>query len=180
MMATIAKRPLASSDASLRSLTTGSLDVMSFHPKSPAAPGVPGAWLLDVSQNAIQNKICPHPSTGTLEIAAKPFGTSANLRPAEGERVSRKFPGDFWCHVAHSSKHRNATMLDFSLTTALVGINITISCESNWIPESEGRLGTHLVLEGTQRRCGVVGPVTPGASSQAILRQSFTTKGHEL
>ena len=31
-------------------------------------------------------KICPHPAAGTLEMAAKPFGTSANFKPAEGER----------------------------------------------------------------------------------------------
>ena len=117
-----------------------------------------------------------HPSQDLSPSFHRDFGNSRQtiwdvfeLKASRRRKESRPFAGDFWCHVAHSRKHRNATMLDFSLTTALVGINITVSCESNWIPKSEGRLGTHLVLEGTQRRWGVVGPVTPGASSQAVL-----------
>ena len=44
MMAIMAKRPFANSALSLVFFTSGSSDVMSFHPKSPAKAAVPGDW----------------------------------------------------------------------------------------------------------------------------------------
>eukprot|EP00438_Fugacium_kawagutii_P017362 Skav201542 [mRNA] locus=scaffold1616:137606:138181:- [translate_table: standard] len=35
-------------------------------------------------------KIWPQPAAGTLEIAARPLGTSANFKPADGD----KYPGN--------------------------------------------------------------------------------------
>eukprot|EP00403_Amphidinium_massartii_P008248 CAMPEP_0178424618 /NCGR_PEP_ID=MMETSP0689_2-20121128/28301_1 /TAXON_ID=160604 /ORGANISM="Amphidinium massartii, Strain CS-259" /LENGTH=47 /DNA_ID= /DNA_START= /DNA_END= /DNA_ORIENTATION= len=44
MIAIMARRPLASSEASLRFTTSSSSEVITLKPKSPAAPGVPGDW----------------------------------------------------------------------------------------------------------------------------------------
>ena len=60
-------------------------------------------------------------------------------------------------------------MLQLDGTSALEGGNIAIGSESNWIPESDRVLHAELALECTKRGSGVVGPVTPGASGQAIL-----------
>ena len=60
-------------------------------------------------------------------------------------------------------------MLQFGLAAALEVLHAAIGGEACRVPESDGVLHTELVLEGTQRRCGVVGPVTPGASGQTIL-----------
>ena len=96
-------------------------------------------------------------------------------------KVAWEFPSNLWGHIAHGGEHGNSTVLDFSLTTSLVGVNITVSCESNWIPKSEWRLCSHLILKCSQWRSSVVGPVTPGASSQAILRRDvyiYFLSGH--
>ena len=85
-------------------------------------------------------------------------------------KVAREFSSNLWSHISHGGKHCNATMLDFSLTSALVSINIAVSCKSNWIPKSKRRLCAHLILKCSQRRSSVVGPVTPCTSGQAILR----------
>ena len=60
-------------------------------------------------------------------------------------------------------------MLQFGLAAALEVLHAAISGEACGIPKSDWVLHTELVLERTQRRCGVVGPVTPGASGQTIL-----------
>ena len=60
-------------------------------------------------------------------------------------------------------------MLQFGLAAALEVLNAAIGGEACGIPKSDWVLHTELVLERTQRRCGVVGPVTPGASGQTIL-----------
>jgi len=91
MMATMAKRPLAISADSFFFNTSGSLDVSTFHPKSPSEAAVPGFWSWLISQNEQYATICAHPSAGTLDSAARPFGTSANLIPIEGDRL----PGHF-------------------------------------------------------------------------------------
>ena len=44
MMAIIARRPFASSADNFLVFSTGSLDVKTLKPKSPAAAGVPGDW----------------------------------------------------------------------------------------------------------------------------------------
>ena len=60
-------------------------------------------------------------------------------------------------------------MLQFGLAPALEVLNAAIGGEACGIPKSDWVLHTELVLERTQRRCGVVGPVTPGTSGQTIL-----------
>ena len=60
-------------------------------------------------------------------------------------------------------------MLQFGLAAALEVLNAAIGGEACGIPKSDWVLHTELVLERTQRRCGVVGPVTPGASGETIL-----------
>ena len=92
MMAIMAKRPFANSALSLVFFTSGSSDVMSFHPKSPAKAAVPGDWSWETSQKAMYAKICAHPAAGTLEIAARPLGTSANFKPADGDKKPGNFP----------------------------------------------------------------------------------------
>ena len=86
MMAIIARRPFANSALNFLVFSAGSDDVKTLNPKSPAAAGVPGDWSWETSQKAMYAKICPHPAAGTLEMAARPLGTSANFKPAEGER----------------------------------------------------------------------------------------------
>ena len=60
-------------------------------------------------------------------------------------------------------------MLQFGLAAALEVLNAAIGGEACGIPKSDWVLHTELVLERTQWRCSVVGPVTPGASGQTIL-----------
>ena len=67
-------------------------------------------------------------------------------------------------------------MLQFGLAAALEVLHATIGSEACWIPETHWVLHSELVLERTQRRCGVVGPVTPGASGETILTWSCKTK----
>ena len=61
-------------------------------------------------------------------------------------------------------------MLQFHRSTALERSHITISSKAYGVPEPDGCLHTQLVLECSQRRSSVVGPVTPSTASQAILR----------
>ena len=63
-------------------------------------------------------------------------------------------------------------MLQLRLAAALEGRHIAICGETCWVPKTHGCLHTKLVLEGSQRGCGVVGPVTPSASSQAVLTKA--------
>jgi len=86
IMATIAKRPLATSALNFFVSSAWSDDVSNFQPKSPAAAALPADWSCDSSQKAQYATICAQPAAGTLEIAARPLGTSANFRPAEGDR----------------------------------------------------------------------------------------------
>merc|ERR1719277_637137 len=92
MIATMASRPFAISAESLPFNAVGSDEVSNFQPKSPAAAEVPADWSCESSQKAQKATICPQPAAGTLEMAARPFGMSANLRPTEGERKPGSFP----------------------------------------------------------------------------------------
>ena len=74
-----------------------------------------------------------------------------------------------WGDVSHGGQHRNATMLDLSCTTSLEVLHASVGRETCGIPETHGRLHAEFILEGAQRRCCVVGPVSPGASGQTIL-----------
>ena len=61
---------------------------------------------------------CPHPAAGTLEIAARPLGTSANFNPADGLR----YPGNLPVILAqlatrHSTKHTQ--VFDFKRSISL-------------------------------------------------------------
>ena len=71
--------------------------------------------------------------------------------------------------ISHRREHRDATMLELSLTTALEVLYAAISCESGGVPKSHRSLNTQLILERAQWRSGVVGPVTPRASGESIL-----------
>ena len=64
-------------------------------------------------------------------------------------------------------------MLKFCLATSLEVLHASVRRKSCWIPKSNGGLNAEFILEGTQRRSCVVGPVTPGASSQAILPETL-------
>ena len=74
-----------------------------------------------------------------------------------------------WGDVSHGGQHRNATMLDLGSTTSLEVLHASVGRETCGIPETHGRLHAEFILEGAQRRCCVVGPVSPGASGQTIL-----------
>ena len=74
-----------------------------------------------------------------------------------------------WGNIAHCGKHRDPSVLKFGLTTSLEVLNAAISGKACGIPEPGWRLHTQLVLERSQRRGSVVGPVSPCASGQAIL-----------
>merc|ERR1719191_631024 len=92
MIAIIAKRPFAISADNLPFSAAGSDDVRSFQPKSPAAAEVPADWSCESSQKAQYATICPQPAAGTLEMAARPFGMSANFTPADGDKKPGNFP----------------------------------------------------------------------------------------
>ena len=73
--------------------------------------------------------------------------------------------------VSHCRKHGDASVLQFGLATALEVLHAAIGGEACWIPETHWVLHSELVLERAQRRCGVVGPVTPSASGETILQE---------
>ena len=60
-------------------------------------------------------------------------------------------------------------MLQLGLAAALEVLHAAICGEPSGIPKSNWVLHSELVLEGTQRRGGVVGPVSPRASSESVL-----------
>ena len=60
-------------------------------------------------------------------------------------------------------------MLDLGGATSLEVLHASVGGKSGRIPETHGRLHAEFILECAQRRCCVVGPVSPGASGQTIL-----------
>ena len=66
-------------------------------------------------------------------------------------------------------------MLQLRLAPARKVLGAAIRGEASGIPKSNWRLHAELVLESSQRGSSVVGPVTPGAASQAILRMVSTS-----
>ena len=66
-------------------------------------------------------------------------------------------------------------MLKLRLAAALEVLHRTICRETCWVPKTHRCLHTELVLKGSQRGCGVVGPVSPGASGQAVLAKASAT-----
>ena len=81
-----------------------------------------------------------------------------------------------WGDVSHGGQHRNATMLDLGGATSLEVLHASVGGKSGGIPETHGRLHAEFILEGAQRRCCVVGPVSPGASGQTILGHGQRSK----
>ena len=65
-------------------------------------------------------------------------------------------------------------MFELCLTTSLEVLDAAISGKSGGVPEPCGCLHAQLILECTQRRCSVVGPVTPGAACESILSQTLS------
>ena len=66
-------------------------------------------------------------------------------------------------------------MLQLRLAPACKVLGAAVRGKASGIPKSDWCLHAELVLESSQRRSGVVGPVTPGASGQAILCMVYTT-----
>ena len=66
-------------------------------------------------------------------------------------------------------------MLQLRLAPARKVLGAAIRGKPSGIPKSNWRLHAELVLESSQRGSSVVGPVTPGAASQAILRTVSTS-----
>ena len=62
-------------------------------------------------------------------------------------------------------------MLKFGCAAALEGTNVAVLAEAQGVPEADGCLDAQLVLEGSERRGRVQGPITPSASCQAILKE---------
>ena len=62
-------------------------------------------------------------------------------------------------------------MLQLRLATSGKVLGAAICREPGRVPESDRRLHTELILECSQRGSSVVGPVTPGAASQAVLHK---------
>ena len=77
-----------------------------------------------------------------------------------------------WGDVSHGGQHRNATVFDLGGATSLEVLHASIGGKPGGIPETHGRLHSEFILERAQRRVGVVGPVSPGASGQTILPSS--------
>ena len=74
-----------------------------------------------------------------------------------------------WRDVSHCREHGDAAVLDFSLATTLEVLHASVGRKTGGVPKSNRILDTELVLEGTQRRGGVVGPITPRTASESIL-----------
>ena len=62
-------------------------------------------------------------------------------------------------------------MFQLRLATSGKVLGAAICREPGRVPESNRRLHTKLILECSQRGSSVVGPVTPGAASQAVLHK---------
>eukprot|EP00969_Alexandrium_andersonii_P073531 3243443-Alexandrium_andersonii.AAC.1 len=54
--------------------------------------------------------------------------------------------------VAHGREHRDSAVLQLSLPPALKVLHGAVGGEASRVPETDGRLDTELVLEGTQGR----------------------------
>ena len=66
-----------------------------------------------------------------------------------------------WRDVTHCCEHGNSSVLQLGLAAALEVLHTAICGESSGIPKSNRILHSELVLECTQRRSSVVGPVSP-------------------
>ena len=74
-----------------------------------------------------------------------------------------------WRNVSHCREHGNSSVLQLGLASALEVLHTAVCGEASGIPKSNWVLHSEFVFERTQRRGGVVGPVSPGTSGQAVL-----------
>ena len=72
---------------------------------------------------------------------------------------------------AHGGHHGDPSVLEFHRASALEGGHVTIRRKSDGVPEAHRILHSELALECSQRRGGVVCPVTPSGSCKAVLPQ---------
>ena len=78
----------------------------------------------------------------------KTIGHICKLQASRRRQVARELSRNFWSDISHCCEHRNATMLQLSLTTSLEVLNAAIWRKPSWIPETHRSLHTQLVLEG--------------------------------
>ena len=71
----------------------------------------------------------------------------------------------------HGGHHGDPSVLEFHRASALEGGHVTIRRKSDGVPEAHRILHSELALECSQRRGGVVCPVTPSGSCKAVLPQ---------
>merc|ERR1719432_620613 len=69
-------------------------------------------------------------------------------------------------------------MLQLRLAAASKVLNAAIRREPGGVPKAHRRLHTKLVLESTQRRSRVEGPVTPRGASEAVLEEHSDDRHH--
>ena len=69
----------------------------------------------------------------------------------------------------HGGHHGDPSVLQFHRASTLEGGHVTIRRKSDGVPEAHRILHSELALECSQRRGGVVRPVTPGGSCEAVL-----------
>jgi hypothetical protein len=82
-MAITVRRPFADSAASFFRFWAGSEEVKTLKLKSPFEAAAPADWSRETSQKAMYARVWPQPAADTLEMATRPFGTSANFQPAD-------------------------------------------------------------------------------------------------
>ena len=122
----------------------------------------------DLAVGHVQDDLTPT-SLRHLGDSRQAIRDVSELQASGWAQVSRELSGDFRRDVSHSCKHGNSSVLKFGGTTTIEVLHAAICRQSGWIPESHGGLHSKLVLERSQRRGGVVSPVSPGAASEAIL-----------
>ena len=76
----------------------------------------------------------------------------------------------------HGGHHGDPSVLQFHRASALEGGHVTIRRKSDGVPEAHRILHSELALECSQRRGGVVCPVTPSGSCKAVLPQEQAIK----
>ena len=174
MMAIMASLPLASSADSFLVFSAGirrSQDLPSEVTRSCSSAS--RLVLGDLAEGHVRQDLSPSRSRH-LGDCCQAVGHIRELQSSRWGKVARELPRDLWSNIAHClpawrcvhvSARSCLRRLKFSTEPSAV--------ESGRIPKPDRFLHTKLVLEGTQRRSGVVGPVTPGTSGQAVLTSCF-------
>ena len=104
-----------------------------------------------------------------LGDGSKAVGHIGEFQSCGWRQISRELASDLWSDVTHGSKHRDTTMFQLRLAAALEVLDAAVGRESCRIPETDRILNAQLILECSQRRGRVVGPISPCAASEAIL-----------